>query len=301
MNKKLLFTLFGLLMALPVFARDFSYTYEGQTLTYTVIDEEAKTCMTKEGGRDNYYGYCGNDVSGGLIIPSVAIDNGVEYAVSKIGYFAFYNCNKMTSVSVPNSVKTIAIGAFAVCSGLTSVNIGNSVTTIGNGAFAWCSNLTKIMVDNANLYFTTKDGVLYNKDLTTLVACPGGKTAVDIPDSVVSIEEGAFSGCNRLTSVNIPNSVKIIGMSAFNNCNALTSVNIPGSVTSIGEYAFAYCNRLKKVYYAAKEPISGNYIIFGNRSKATLYVPEEAVEKCKQTYPWKNFAHIRAYDFSRVE
>ncbi|MBP3889669.1 MAG: hypothetical protein J6D01_00500, partial [Muribaculaceae bacterium] len=68
--KQLLFTLLGVLLALPGIARDFTYEYEGQTLTYTVIDEEAKTCRTKEGTYPNPNP--GNSVSGVLEIPSIA-------------------------------------------------------------------------------------------------------------------------------------------------------------------------------------------------------------------------------------
>ena len=65
--KKFLLLLLGAILSLPVMARDFTYKYEGQTLTYTVIDEDAKTCMTKAGG--GVYSP-GNNVSGDLVIPS---------------------------------------------------------------------------------------------------------------------------------------------------------------------------------------------------------------------------------------
>lgn len=74
-------------------------------------------------------------------------------------------------------------------------------------------------------------------------------TSVNIPDSVTSIEDEAFCGCESLTSVWIPDSVTSIGNSAFYCCCALTSVIISSSVTSIGEWAFCYCNGLTDVYY----------------------------------------------------
>lgn len=88
--KKLLLTILGLLLVLPVMARDFTYTYEGQTLTYTVLDEDAKTCQTKAGYKSGSY-YAGNEVSGDLVIPSVVKDaSDCEFTVTSIGDYAFF-------------------------------------------------------------------------------------------------------------------------------------------------------------------------------------------------------------------
>ena len=83
------------MFSLPSFARDFSYTYEGQTLWYTVIDEAAKTVEVKDGGTDR--------LSGVVKIPGVAIDSGVEYSVTAIGKYAFYS-TELTSLTIPISV-----------------------------------------------------------------------------------------------------------------------------------------------------------------------------------------------------
>jgi len=72
-------------------------------------------------------------------------------------------------------------------------------------------------------------------------------TAINIPNSVTSIENSAFDGCSALTSINIPNSVTRIGEWAFSKCSALTSINIPNSVTSIERYAFYGCNALTAI------------------------------------------------------
>lgn len=132
--------------------------------------------------------------------------------------------------------------------------------------------------------------------------------SVIIHEGVTSIGKNAFFRCEELTSVTIPGSVTSIGDGAFFLCTDLTSVTIPESVTYIGKNAFYGCTKLISVYYAASDPIEGDSAIFFSEDennniydKATLYVPAEAVEKCKQIDPWKNFTKIEAYDFSRIE
>jgi hypothetical protein len=115
-------------------------------------------------------------------------------------------------------------------------------------AFYTCSSLASIDVDEANAAYASESGVLFNKDKTTLICCPGGKTGeYAVPASVASIGYYAFSHCTGLTSVVIPNSVVTIDDYAFFSCRSLTSVVIPHSVATIGEWAFCYCSSLTSV------------------------------------------------------
>lgn len=138
--------LLGVMMALPALARDFTYTYEGQTLTYTVIDEDAKTCMTKA-GKDK--STPGNDVSGSLIIPPTANDGTTDYAVTEIGDYAFSGCCDLKRVSISNSVTFISWFAFYGCQGLKELVIPNSVTTISWDAFNGCKGLEELTIPNS--------------------------------------------------------------------------------------------------------------------------------------------------------
>lgn len=140
--KKFLLFMLGTLMALPGIARDFTYEYEGQTLTYTVLDEDAKTCETK--GGSIFSG--GNYVSGNLIIPATAKDGDMEYSVTSIGMFAFSECSGLTSVTIPESVTSISDNVFYLCSGLTEVIVPPSVETIGASAFAENKKLSSIIM-----------------------------------------------------------------------------------------------------------------------------------------------------------
>jgi ketosteroid isomerase-like protein len=199
-------------------------------------------------------------------LTSVTIPN----TVTSIGSRAFESCANLTGITIPNSVTSIGSQAFNGCTSLTDITIPTSVTNIGTGAFSGCTKLTAINVDNANNAYSSQDGVLYNKDKTTLIKYPNvktgaftipasvtnigsafygctGLTSVTIPASVTSIGDGAFSGCTGLTSVTIGNGVTSIGESAFQNCTSLTGITIPDNVTSIRYDAFRGCTGLTSI------------------------------------------------------
>ncbi len=194
--------------------------------------------------------------SGCSSLTSITVDeNNLNYS-SKDGVLfnknmteiILYPVSKEGKYIIPDSVTSIGEGAFWNCSGLTSITIPDSVTSIGEIAFCWSVNLTSITVDENNPNYSSKDGVLFNKDLTEIIAYPIGKEGeYIIPDSVTSVEENAFWDCDNLTSIEIPNSVITIGDNAFGNCDSLTSITIPDSVTSIGYEAFRECESLASI------------------------------------------------------
>ena len=170
-------------------------------------------------------------------------------SVTSIGNYAFEYCENITSVTIPDSVTSIGFRVFSNCTSLTSITIPNSVTSISGEAFENCTSLTAINVASENSNYVSVNGVLYNKDKTTIICYPAGKkdNNYKIPDSVTEIDDYAFNGCISLSSVTIPNSVTSIGVYAFEYCASLKSITIPDSVTWIGRYSFGGCTSLTSI------------------------------------------------------
>ena len=170
------------------------------------------------------------------------------YPVTSIGNLAFAYCTNLTGVTIGDSVTSIGDYAFYSCTSLTSVTIGNGVTSIGDGAFLYCSSLTAITVAALNPAYSSADGILFDKNQTLLIQCPGGEAGiVVIPNGVTSIGDEAFLYCANLTGVTIPNTVTSIGDEAFELCSSLTTVLMSSNLTSIGNYAFHDCYDLTNV------------------------------------------------------
>jgi len=194
----------------------------------------------------------------------------IEASVTSIGDGAFAGSG-LTSVMIPGSVRSIGNSAFFYCPRVAKVTIPASVTNIGGAAFEGCPRLTTIMVDPQNLYYSSLSGVLFDKNQTTLIEFPGGLTGrYAIPESVTSIEGGAFWGCDGLTSVTIPPRVTSIGDWAFEGCN-FPSITIPASVTTIGENAFYACNNFGSVYFLGNAP-TADASVFVDDDSVPLYV-----------------------------
>ena len=206
--------------------------HKGIHWEYTILNDSIAPYMIEISGFEFVDEYQSSKIS----IPQKIKRNDTTYFVTSIGMDAFYGCEGLTLITIPNSVTSIGEGAFALCSSLTSISIPNSVTSIGKSAFYWCSSLTSIKIPDS----VTSIGE------STFYWCSGLKS-ITIPNSVTSIGDEAFKYCSSLTSIIIPNSVTCVGRGAFCDCSRLTSITIPNSVTSIGDKAFSGCDALKSV------------------------------------------------------
>ena len=257
---RLILTLAALILcALNSSAQVFTYTYEGSTIEYSIINNS-------EG---SYTVQCTGvwDTAKDLIIPEEVTDKeGQTYKVTGIGNRAFYNRSSLT-VTIPNSVTEIGFDAFCNCLSLTAITIPNSVIKIGSSAFERCSSLTSVTIPNS----VTKI------DNSTFSGC-SSLTSVTIGNSVTEIGQDAFRDCSSLTSVTIPNSVTKIGDSAFSGCSSLTSVTIPNSVTEIGNYTFYDCSSLPSVAIPNSVTKIGDGAFYVCTSLASVTIPNSVTE-----------------------
>ena len=161
----------------------------------------------------------------------------------------FFHCYNLTSVIIPNCITAIGDVAFGYCYKLTTINIPNSVSIIGNNPFISCNSLSSIDLEPENQFYVSEDGVLFNKDKTTIIGYPCGNTNnhYAIPNSVTRIGDLAFFGSSNLTEVIIPEGVTIIGNESFRECYSLVNLTIPNGVTDIGSAAFYGCSNLSSL------------------------------------------------------
>jgi hypothetical protein len=201
-----------------------------------------------------------------IFLTNLAILNGA----TSIGSFMCLSCVKLASVTIPDSVTNIGASAFDDCA-LTTAAIPAGVTGIGAEVFGSNPNLTAITVAAQNSFYSSVNGVLFDKSQSTLIECPGGLTgSYTIPASVTSIGDNAFDDCAKLTNVTIPNSVTNIGAYAFDECTKLTNVTIPIGVTRIGSFAFDGIPKLIHVYFMGNSP-AGAPSAFDSDTNATAY------------------------------
>ncbi|MGH7972013.1 MAG: leucine-rich repeat protein, partial [Limisphaerales bacterium] len=157
------------------------------------------------------------------------------------------------SYTVPNTVTEVASASFEFSSGVTSIIIGTNVTSIGYAAFYDSGALTSIIVNSNNAFYSTINGVLYDKAKTLLIQYPSGLPGTfSIPGTVLNIDDGAFGDAFGLTGVVIPDAVTNIGFEAFYSCIHLSSVTMGASVTSIQQAAFFYCPALQSITFPSR-------------------------------------------------
>ena len=224
-------------------------------------------------------------------ITSIIIPNNVK----SIDDDAFADCVSLKEIHIPDSIISIGERAFEKCISLREITIPNSVTNIGDGAFYDCKDLKEVNIHNnvksigdwAFAYCSSLTSVTIPESVTiigefTFAKCESLKE-ISIHDNVTSIGKGAFSHCNSLTSIIIPDSVTNIDNGAFYKCSSLEEITIPDSVTNIGNGAFYECSSLEKITIPDSVTNIGPEAFSDCSSLKSIYVKGN-MEKIKEVF-----------------
>lgn len=204
--------------------------------TFMIIDAEKHECQAV-----HYDKFLGGDV----VIPSIVAINGADYTVTGIAVKTFYNCNKITSLTIPATVREI-----------------------GEKFLGYNPRLERITVEDGSRYYKDIDGILYTADGATLLKCPEHYfDPVAVPDGVRTIAELAFNS-SKITSVVLPNTLNEICYAAFSWCEHLTKVTIPASVTTLERSVFMGCYYLK--YAKIESEVVGENMFYDCKSLSTI-------------------------------
>ena len=249
----------------------------GESLTWTLY-EDGRLVISGRGAMENYDKGAAPWIKHRSEITAVVVCRGV----TSIGDGAFYLCDKVTEVNLPDSLAVIGSNAFYGCAGLAGITIPGSVTLIYSSVFRDCTGLTEITIpygvtNIGDFTFSGCTGLrkaVLPGSLTEIggalfqhcgalasVTLPAGATSIgsyafygcgslaqiDLPDSVTNIGGGAFYGCAALTQITIPDGVTVIGDSTFRGCAGLTAVSFPDGLIRIGEQAFYECGDLEQI------------------------------------------------------
>ena len=175
----------------------------------------------------------------------------VEFGNSLISLqeFAFYLCTSLDKVKLPSTVEFIDKCAFSCCA-FTSFEIPMKVCSFDEDQLSGCKALKDITVAEGNECFTAVDGVLYSKDMKTIIfyAVGNERTEFTIPESVEEISYNAFSG-SQLQTITIPETVTVIGKGAFSG-SKLKNIKLPENIKTISNSLFEDCSDLENVEFS---------------------------------------------------
>ena len=264
-----------------------AYDFMVDSISYNVIGENEVEVTHNDSAK----------LRGEVVIPATIIHDGVTYHVTCIGNDALRAC-PITSIDIPEGVTKIDDWAFNGCSRLEYIEFPNSLVSLGKWVFYNCKriknlNIPRNLTDIAYtalpglsglVYYTCSpfnpkyksvDGILYNKDMTMLVAYPQSApaTSFTIPSSVTTLYDYCLHNCDNLIEVNIPESVTLFGMNIFSGSDNIESIDVPDGVTKMGMTVFGQCPKLSHVHLPANLDSIKNSCFYGCSSLTEVAIP----------------------------
>ena len=213
----------------------------------------------------------GDDAFRGCPITSIDIPEGV----TAINFFAFNGCSRLEYIEFPNSLVSLGRWVFYNCRSIKNLNIPRNLTDIAYTALAGLSGLVYYTCSPFNPKFKAVDGILYNKDMTMLVAYPqaAAATSFTIPSTITSLYDYCLHNCDNLTEINIPESVNYFGMNIFSASDNIESIDVPDGVTKMGVTVFGQCSKLSHVHLPASLDSIKNSCFYGCNSLTEVVIP----------------------------
>lgn len=211
-------------------------------------------------------------------------------SVTKIGKQAFDGCRSLKSIILPESLTTIISFAFMNCTELKSIVIPKSVKDIGIVVFGGCSDLTSLAVAEGNERYDSRNNCNAIIETATNKLIAGCKGTI-IPDSITSIDQGAFLGCTSITHMVIPETVSEIGSTnyfpegTFESCSGLVSVVIQAKIKAITSNLFMNCSSLESVTLPAGIGKIADDAFVGCTALKTINVPAKKADYYKKRLP----------------
>ena len=260
----------------------FSYAPQVVDGIYYDVMNETEVAVTF---KDRHY----NSYRGEVEVPEQVEIAGRTYRVTAVADRAFYECDSLISVVLPNAIDSIGQYAFYSSESLKRVNIPENVTKIERETFHYCHSLQEIVIPNS----VTEIGQYAFGDCSSLVS-------VNIPEKITKIERETFQGCSSLPEIVIPEGVTEIGSWAFAYCYVLASVELPTTIAEIENYAFEGCWNINMVCTKATTPPT----IYDNTFTDSMWavmVPAGCGNAYRSASVWERYKIIEDSDTYRVE
>ena len=205
--------------------------------------------------------------AGKTTLKTIILPNGL----TSIGGSAFRNCTGINSINLPSGITSIESAAFMGCTGITSITFPSGFTSIGTSAFS-DSGINEFIVAEANQNLCSLNGVVFNKNKTTLILYPSMKTGTYIvPNTVTSIGISAFYGCTGISALTLSSTLTSIGEHAFHGCTGITSLTIPSGITTIELGTFSFCSGLTSIIIPSSVSTMSNGAFFNCINLKTVY------------------------------
>lgn len=273
-------------------------TYGSQAFVAPYVEKKVFEYTLDDDGNATITKYDGNVRA--LTIPDT-LDG---YTVVAIGSSAFAKNTYLQSVVIPDTVTVIQESAFAECTNLSQIHLSDNLEYMYDSAFGYCNSLNNVCIPKTLVECYSKDffkdeggpfrdcinlkNISFEEGITNIpkklfYRCTGIEK-INIPDTVIMIDDRAFKECTSLKNIQLSNNLTTIGQEAFNGCTSLEKVVIPNSVTTIKGAAFLACSKLSDVTLSKNLLSLGGYAFGDCDSLESIEIPKSIETTTKEYY-----------------